>query len=428
MIQVFALSSDYGNNNVAYSITSTEFIYSANLYFNYVIGAMFERYRDMLNAWPDGPETFYEIVFPKAVINRYGIEQLGKMVDAVADYVRTPIITCEMKPIYQLVLYSVIDYNLEEDIYEDDEFREGDILNSIYSVMCYKNDEVERAIRIINEYYEQNKEDEEIETIYYACANVLTESVDYIFNDFDFQPEELDLIVKSYIVSGGNPQGYDYTYGVRLYDYAVCMNDAAYDAFFSCQKQFEKDPSNKCGSNLCSENMLFVNIYKAMIAVQECNAFIGEKEDTITDGIKLQLKMIYNLRDQTRCGISENGEQAGELDLELEDDYGAYAKIEAIRLSSVDKNKIGKHINKLLYNYNMVGCRNLFLLVYYTGKNLTGFWTKYIAYIKEEQLIREKMQYIETMDDSRYANSRAVQVKMIMNGVSVNWCSIVIQI
>ncbi len=68
-----------------------------------------------------------------------------------------------------------------------------------------------------------------------------------------------------------------------------------------------------------SGDTVLVNIYKALLSVQENCLYRDKNEDIITDRIRDRLKMIYNVSDQSRCGFSTIGKDAGEVDLKISD-------------------------------------------------------------------------------------------------------------
>ncbi|WP_287601834.1 hypothetical protein [Thiothrix sp.] len=92
---------------------------------------------------------------------------------------------------------------------------------------------------------------------------------------------------------------------------------------------------------------------------------------------------IYRIEEQVREGISKNN-SVGELDAIIKDSSNSRkAIIEALRSSSCgnEDNDISYHLNKLLNNYNTIGMRTNYLIVYCEAKNFDQYWSKYKNYI-----------------------------------------------
>lgn len=91
----------------------------------------------------------------------------------------------------------------------------------------------------------------------------------------------------------------------------------------------------------------------------------------------------FYILDQTRRGMSENQNDAGELDMMILQNDEPFAIIEALRLKSLAKKNLEAHIQKLLVNYDSVGLKHAFLLIYYVGddeeffKNLNNWLLAY---------------------------------------------------
>lgn len=90
----------------------------------------------------------------------------------------------------------------------------------------------------------------------------------------------------------------------------------------------------------------------------------------------------YEIKDQTREGVSMSGGGAGELDLVVEDRSSLFTLIEAMKLTSVDTTYINKHYLKLLENYNPLEVKRTFLVSYYCGSSFPAWWAKYTDHIK----------------------------------------------
>ena len=92
-------------------------------------------------------------------------------------------------------------------------------------------------------------------------------------------------------------------------------------------------------------------------------------EDTMNDYIRDILGESYFMKDQTRQGDSENGDEAGEVDIQLCYDGLPVVMIEGIKVSSLERERLDSHMNKVLTKYDPNGCPYTFLIVYTTAKN-----------------------------------------------------------
>jgi hypothetical protein len=106
------------------------------------------------------------------------------------------------------------------------------------------------------------------------------------------------------------------------------------------------------------------------------------RNDFFADGLR---NKGYNPADQTRSGRSQNGKDAGELDIMVRNTNGTPVSIiEAFRLSSCgDENSIiDSHLSKLLHDYDTVGHEKNYILVYAEAKDFEALWDNYLIYVK----------------------------------------------
>lgn len=92
-------------------------------------------------------------------------------------------------------------------------------------------------------------------------------------------------------------------------------------------------------------------------------------EDTMNDYIRDILDESYFMKDQTRQGESESGDEAGEVDIQLCHDGLPVVMIEGIKVSSLERNRLDSHMNKVLTKYDPNGCPYAFLIIYTIVKN-----------------------------------------------------------
>lgn len=109
----------------------------------------------------------------------------------------------------------------------------------------------------------------------------------------------------------------------------------------------------------------------------------GNTEDDLNDLLReYLLAKEYEIKDQTREGISTSGKSAGELDIIVEHNSNMFAILEAMKLSQINKEYITIHYKKMLVNYNPLDVKRLFLITYYDGKKFDTWWDNYVEFVK----------------------------------------------
>ena len=178
----------------------------------------------------------------------------------------------------------------------------------------------------------------------------------------------------------------------------------------------KNEDANERVSDVFEENKLCKNILRILTKIQSNRSNRGKSEDELNTELRDFLDEVYpNIQDQTRQGESESGKDAGELDIFIRDkDKIPLAIIEALKLDSVRKNEISKHVNKLIENYNPAGCRYLFIIIYYTGQNLANFWANFIEYMETYNFSFETIQKINT-EEHCLTNSKHGKVILKQN-------------
>jgi hypothetical protein len=90
----------------------------------------------------------------------------------------------------------------------------------------------------------------------------------------------------------------------------------------------------------------------------------------------------YRAQDQTRAGSSASGKSAGELDIEICNDFGIpFSILEAFRLDSLNQNVIVEHINKLLHKYDTSGHEKNIVIAYCEIDRFDELVTKYNTFL-----------------------------------------------
>ncbi|WP_302932276.1 hypothetical protein [uncultured Ruminococcus sp.] len=125
-------------------------------------------------------------------------------------------------------------------------------------------------------------------------------------------------------------------------------------------------------------------LYKICIKLQGNSKYIDASEDERNDYIRdmLDREEEYVIKDQTRRGLSASGASAGEIDILVEKDSYPFTVVEALILKSLNKDYLGKHLDKI-YTYDTTG--NLFnvCLVYAECKKFASFWEKYCDFVEQ---------------------------------------------
>ena len=170
---------------------------------------------------------------------------------------------------------------------------------------------------------------------------------------------------------------------------------------------------------LINEDKISTDVFRALLNVQKNPIYIGQKENTINDGIRDMLDSNYGLKDQTRQGLSESGKDAGEVDLMLYNDGLPIALMEGLKLSSVDTTKIDSHINKALENYNPIGCPLVYILMYVTAKGFKEFWEKLVKHLMALKFSYEVLEGLCEIGPV-YGDSRHGKLILQRNGIPIN--------
>lgn len=133
-----------------------------------------------------------------------------------------------------------------------------------------------------------------------------------------------------------------------------------------------------------SEETVCKMIFKALNNIQKNKIYNGKTEDELNDVMRDSLEMVYQIKDQTRQGVSQSGKGSGEIDIQICKENMPYAIIEGLKVNSVNKDYIETHLNKLLTKYDPVGCPMAYALIYASVNSFDKFWKKCFAYICDE--------------------------------------------
>ena len=164
-----------------------------------------------------------------------------------------------------------------------------------------------------------------------------------------------------------------------------------------------------------TEETMSNNIFKALLKLQGNKIYFGKKEDELNDCVRDILSMVYEMKDQTRQGISPSGKDAGEVDLQICREGFPIAMIEGLKVNSVDRNYIQTHMDKVLTCYDPFGCPYTYVIIYVTAKKFADFWMKCLNYIREEYIfpyiVKEEIRELNHM----YTTSRHARIVLLRN-------------
>ena len=170
-----------------------------------------------------------------------------------------------------------------------------------------------------------------------------------------------------------------------------------------------------------SEKELISTMIRILLNLQRNNHYdLTCDENTINDYIRDLLGERYQVKDQTRQGVSEGGDDAGEVDIQLLYNNLPIVMIEGLILDSVVKEKLYGHMNKIILNYDPNGCPYVILLIYYKGANLQKFHTRMIENLSPSkyQFPFEQATELENVDTG-YGELKHVQTVLNRNGQKV---------
>lgn len=143
------------------------------------------------------------------------------------------------------------------------------------------------------------------------------------------------------------------------------------------------------GTSLLSDELesepikVFINIlYQICVKLQGNFKYIDAPENDRNDYIRDMLdREEYVIKDQTRRGLSASGISSGEIDILVEKDHYPFTVIEALTLNSLNKDYLGKHLDKI-YTYDTTGNQFNVCLIYAECKEFAPFWEKYCDFVK----------------------------------------------
>lgn len=207
-----------------------------------------------------------------------------------------------------------------------------------------------------------------------------------------------------------------------LYDQFIKLEDSIIDnledGMLSCQPP--ASITTILEENIWSEENLNMHIFRALQLVQCNRVYYDKKENELNDGVRDELRMIYEIKDQTRQGSSSGGKDAGEIDLLICRHGFPVAIVEGLKVDSLRREYIQDHIDKVLTYYDPAGCPYVYIIIYAAVKKFALFWENCFKYIKEEYnypfKIKEELREINHM----YTNSKHAKAVICREDINVS--------
>lgn len=109
----------------------------------------------------------------------------------------------------------------------------------------------------------------------------------------------------------------------------------------------------------------------------------SSSEDTMNDYVRDILGESYTVKDQTRQGESERGDEAGEIDMQICCEGLPTVMIEGIKVNSLETKRLAAHMNKVLVKYDPNGCPYVFLVIYTIVKGFDAGYKKILNFFEE---------------------------------------------
>ncbi|WP_206460548.1 hypothetical protein [Anaerovorax sp. IOR16] len=176
-----------------------------------------------------------------------------------------------------------------------------------------------------------------------------------------------------------------------------------------------------------SETTLLQDLFFCSERLQANHKYKESSEDDMNDYIRDLLTISgYDLRDQTRQGTSNAGRQAGEVDILVRKLDFPYSIIEALKLSSVKKEYISQHIDKI-YKYDTLGNKCNFIISYVKTNDFLKFWKKYLLFIKLYNYPFKLVKFTETLNN-QYPELKWAVTELKRNDIITKLYHIVIHI
>jgi len=165
-----------------------------------------------------------------------------------------------------------------------------------------------------------------------------------------------------------------------------------------------------------SEKEICDKLLRALLKLQRNHHYNSDcSEDTMNDFIRDILDESYNIKDQTRQGSSESGKEAGEVDIQVCYDGLPVVMIEGVKVSSLERDKLDTHMNKVLTKYDPNGCPYAFLIIYTTVKDFDTGYKRIFDYFERYEYPFPQETHLSN-EDTGYGELKHAQIVLNRNG------------
>lgn len=124
-------------------------------------------------------------------------------------------------------------------------------------------------------------------------------------------------------------------------------------------------------------------LLSACVKLQANAIYYQATEDQRNDYIRDILDTAgYDVKDQTRHGLSSSGKAAGEVDILIKQNGFPLTIVEALNLDSLNTTYLDRHIDKI-FNYDTAGNKFNIILSYVTVTDFVAFCEKYLQHIEK---------------------------------------------
>ena len=163
-------------------------------------------------------------------------------------------------------------------------------------------------------------------------------------------------------------------------------------------------------------------LLSACVKLQANAIYYGASEDQRNDYIRDILETAgYDVKDQTRRGLSPSGKAAGEVDILIKNKNFPVTIIEALNLTSLNTRYLDNHIDKI-YGYDTAGNAFNTILSYVNVSNFVGFCNKYVEHIKGYKYPFEIISVEENVNIGKvsYSDIKVMKTLHNRNGVETS--------
>ena len=401
--------------------------------YNPIVEAVYETHYNMIemsiDAWElndpsdAGFIRCFQYAFPPGFIMR-DISRAKRIIYDLKDIAEGFTVRYTLKPIYIYVMYHLIMRWCEilEDIYDDVEDRFPEKIQKYLK---------EKEISTESEFYQsvkrwftlENEMAEDFASVYDEdCTDkVMAESIAFMYLEDEYADEK----IKSLDV---NVEDFFDLLPSDLYERVMEKHKSEQDL----KKKLETEQLQKnAAKELIKEIDLKKEIVYACIKLSEAPQITSGLNENglnrlLRDCLESSLKSFnYCVQDQTQRGYSATGNEAGELDLRIIDRDG-FPEAICECLIHKDEKYLHEHISKVVYNYNQIGCKTVYIICYSRNKDYKRFWESFKNWVKKCELVSGW----EAEDTQKYGGIRCAEGLFdcfgdtgIIHYIGVNLCN-----